>query len=213
MVPAHRHRYEQLAATGGSTDALACAVGQGMSATLGQRVIVENKPGPASNLEAAAAKAAPDGYTLAIVDLPHAMAPSLVLNLTCDLRRDFVPISLIGTSLLMLFTNPVVASHASVQAWVADARAKPGALAIAHSGNGSIRHLAGSTPCPLAALAEARLARSGALAYRLSRSVVTVKPRRRLVPRMSCVLISLATRFRLTTRPWSINSARTRGMP
>ena len=131
-------------ATGGSTDALARAVGQGMSATLGQQVIVENKPGAAGNLGlAAAAKAAPDGYTLAIVELPHAIAPSLVSNLTYDLRRDFVPISLIGTSPLILFINPAVASHATVQGWVADAKANPGALAIAHSGNGAISHLAG----------------------------------------------------------------------
>lgn len=131
-------------ATGGSTDALARAVGQGMSATLGQQVIIENKPGAAGNLgAAAAAKATPDGYTLAIIELPHAIAPSLVSNLTYNLRRDFVPISLIGASPLMLFTHPGVAGHASVQGWLADAKAKPGALAIAHSGNGAISHLAG----------------------------------------------------------------------
>lgn len=131
-------------ATGGSTDALARAVGQGMSATLGQQVIVENRPGAAGNLgAAAAAKAPPDGYTLAIIELPHAIAPAVMARPGYDLRRDFVPIGQIGSSALMLFTNPAVAAHASVSGWIAEARARPGALAIAHSGGGSISHLAG----------------------------------------------------------------------
>lgn len=131
-------------APGGSTDALARVIGQRMSATLGQEVLIENKPGAAGAIgTAAVAKAAPDGYTITIVELPHAIAPAVVAKLPYDLKRDFAPVSLIGTSALMLFTNPLVAQHRNVAGWLADARGKSGALALAHSGNGSVSHLAG----------------------------------------------------------------------
>jgi tripartite-type tricarboxylate transporter receptor subunit TctC len=131
-------------ATGGSTDALARAIGQRMSATLGQEVLVENKPGAAGTVGiATVAKAEPDGYTIAVVELPHAIAPALLAKVPYDLQRDFVPISLIGTSALMLFTNPAKPEGQSVAALLAAARAKPGELAIANSGNGSLSHLAG----------------------------------------------------------------------
>lgn len=131
-------------ATGGSTDALARVVGQRMGATLGQEVLVENRPGAGGSLGVAAvAKAAPDGYTLTIIELPHAIAPAVVAKLPYDLTKDFAPISLIGTSALMLFSNPGVAAHQTVAGLIADARAKPGALALAHSGNGASSHLAG----------------------------------------------------------------------
>lgn len=131
-------------ATGGSTDALARVVGQRMGATLGQEVLIENRPGAGGSLGVAAvAKAAPDGYTLTLIELPHAIAPAVVAKLPYDLGKDFAPVSLIGTSALMLFTNPSVAGHQTVAGLVADARAKPGALALAHSGNGASSHLAG----------------------------------------------------------------------
>ena len=59
-----------------------------------------------------------------------------------ELERDFVPISVIGTSALVMFTNPAQAAHGSVACLVADARAKPGTVVLAHSGNGSLSHLA-----------------------------------------------------------------------
>jgi tripartite-type tricarboxylate transporter receptor subunit TctC len=131
-------------ATGGSTDALARVVGQRMGATLGQEVLVENRAGAGGSLGVAAvAKAAPDGYTLTIIELPHAIAPAIVAKLPYDLGRDFAPISLIGTSALMLFTNPAVTGHQNVAGLLADARARPAALALAHSGNGASSHLAG----------------------------------------------------------------------
>ena len=67
----------------------------------------------------AVAKAAPDGYTITIIELPHAIAPAVAAKLPYDLRKDFTPVSLIGTAALMLFTNPGVAEHATVPGWLA----------------------------------------------------------------------------------------------
>lgn len=130
-------------ATGGSTDALARAVGQRMSETLGQEVLIENRPGAAGTVGIGqVAKAPADGYTLAIIELPHAIAPAVLAKVPYELERDFVPISLIGTSALVMFTNPAQAAHGSVAGLVAEARAKPGTVVLAHSGNGSLSHLA-----------------------------------------------------------------------
>jgi tripartite-type tricarboxylate transporter receptor subunit TctC len=130
-------------ATGGSTDALARAVGQRMSETLGQEVLIENRPGAAGTVGIGQVVKAPaDGYTLAIIELPHAIAPAVLAKVPYDLERDFTPISLIGTSALVLFTNPAQGAHANVAGLVAEARAKPGTVVLAHSGNGSLSHLA-----------------------------------------------------------------------
>ncbi|HSV52091.1 MAG TPA: tripartite tricarboxylate transporter substrate-binding protein [Burkholderiaceae bacterium] len=129
-------------APGGSTDAIARAIAQRVGETLGQPVIVDNKPGAAGQIGTdAAAKAAADGYTISIVELPHAIAPAVVAKLPYDLLRDFTPITLVGTSPLVLFATPGVANDG--KALLASARtasAKP--LALAHSGNGTVSHLA-----------------------------------------------------------------------
>jgi tripartite-type tricarboxylate transporter receptor subunit TctC len=130
-------------ATGGSTDALARAVGQRMSATLGQEVLIENRPGAAGTVGIGqVAKAAADGYTLAIIELPHAIAPAVLARVPYDLERDFAPISLIGTSALVLFTHSAQPGHDTAGGLMAEARAKPGTVVLAHSGNGSLSHLA-----------------------------------------------------------------------
>jgi tripartite-type tricarboxylate transporter receptor subunit TctC len=128
--------------TGGSTDNLARVLSQRLGATMGQSVIVENKPGAAAAIGTEAmAKAAPDGYTVGIIELPHAIAPSVVAKLPYDLQKDLQPVILLGTSPLMLFTSSTVAAK-SISELVAVAKAKPGTITIAHSGNGSSSHLA-----------------------------------------------------------------------
>ncbi len=130
-------------ATGGSTDALARAVGQRMSETLGQEVLIENRPGAAGTVGIGQMVKAPaDGYTLAIIELPHAIAPAVLAKLPYDLERDFSPISLVGTSALVLFTNSAKPAHGNVGGLLAEARAQPGTVVLAHSGNGSLSHLA-----------------------------------------------------------------------
>jgi tripartite-type tricarboxylate transporter receptor subunit TctC len=129
-------------APGGSTDAIARALAQRMTETMGQSVIVDNKAGAAGQIGTDfLAKSAPDGYSLGIVELPHAIAPAVVAKLPYDLLRDFSPVTLIGTSPLILFTG-VGPESADYKTFVRKA-AQGQAPAIAHSGSGTVSHLAG----------------------------------------------------------------------
>ncbi len=129
-------------AAGGSTDAIARAMAQRMSQTLGSPVIVDNRPGAAGQIGTeAAAKAAPDGYTIAIVELPHAIAPAVTAKLPYDLLRDFTPVTMIGTSPLVFFAGMDEASR-DYRSFVRNAAAAAAPPAIAHSGTGTVSHLA-----------------------------------------------------------------------
>jgi tripartite-type tricarboxylate transporter receptor subunit TctC len=129
-------------APGGSTDAIARALAQRMSETMGQSVIVDNKAGAAGQIGTDfLAKSAPDGYSLGIVELPHAIAPAVVAKLPYDLLRDFSPVTLIGTSPLILFTGTGDGA-ADYKTFVRKAAQGQGA-AIAHSGSGTVSHLVG----------------------------------------------------------------------
>lgn len=131
-------------APGGSTDAIARAIAQRMSETMGQSVVVDNRSGAAGQIgTAAAAKSAPDGYTIAIVEMPHAIQPAVVAKLPYDLLRDFTPVSLVGTSPLLLFATPSDHRNGDINGFLQRARTAPAPLAIAHSGPGSSSHLAG----------------------------------------------------------------------
>lgn len=130
-------------APGGSTDAIARALAQRMSETMGQPVIVDNRAGAAGQIGTdAMAKGSADGYTLGIVELPHAIAPAVVAKLPYDLLRDFSPITLIGTSPLILFTG-TGAENADFKTFLRNAKAAPKPPAIAHSGAGTVSHLVG----------------------------------------------------------------------
>ncbi|WP_418132791.1 tripartite tricarboxylate transporter substrate-binding protein [Variovorax sp. 375MFSha3.1] len=133
-------------AAGGSTDAIARAMAQRMSQTIGSPVIVDNRPGAAGMIGTdAVAKAAPDGYTLAIVELPHAIAPAVTAKLPYDLLRDFTPVTMIGTSPLVFFAGMDDDSKdfKTFLKTAAAAAAKGSPPAIAHSGAGTVSHLAG----------------------------------------------------------------------
>ena len=131
-------------APGGSTDAIGRALAQRLSETLGQAVVVDNKAGAAGQIGTdALAKSAADGYTLGIVELPHAIAPAVVAKLPYDLLRDFSPITLIGTSPLILFTGMGDDSK-DLKTFLKTANTiQGGPPAIAHSGSGTISHLVG----------------------------------------------------------------------
>lgn len=129
-------------AAGGSTDAIARAMAQRMSLTIGSPVIVDNRPGAAGMIGTdAAAKAAPDGYTIAIVELPHAIAPAVTAKLPYDLLRDFTPVTMIGTSPLVFFAGMDDDSR-DFRTFLKTAAAKSAPPAIAHSGAGTVSHLA-----------------------------------------------------------------------
>lgn len=130
-------------APGGSTDAIARAMAQRMSETMGTPVVVENRAGASGQIGTdAAAKAAPDGYTVTIVELPHAIAPAVTAKLPYDLLRDFTPVTMIGTSPLILLagTGP---NSSDYRSYIRAAVAASAAPSIAHSGNGTVSHLAG----------------------------------------------------------------------
>src|SRR5262249_11337236 len=100
-------------AAGGGNDVMARTVADKMSRTLGQNVIVENNPGAGGNIATrAAAKAAPDGYTLVIGGTGTlAVNPTLYANAGYDPRKDFAPVGLIGSSALIVLVHPSVPTH------------------------------------------------------------------------------------------------------
>jgi len=129
-------------ATGGSTDAIARIVAEGLSAQLHQPVIVENIGGAGGMTGAnRVAKAAPDGYTLGLGGTGTlAIDPTLYPNAGYDPRKDFAPVGLIATSPLIILVNPSVPAH-NVQELIALAKAQPGKLNYASAGAGSGIHL------------------------------------------------------------------------
>jgi tripartite-type tricarboxylate transporter receptor subunit TctC len=129
-------------APGGSTDAVARAVAQRMTETMGQSVVVDNRSGASGRIGTElAAKALPDGYTINIVELPHAIAPAVFVKMPYDLLKDFAPVSMLGTSPLMLFANASQYKTGDAKAFLQNSRIAGGPIALAHSGNGSISHL------------------------------------------------------------------------
>jgi tripartite-type tricarboxylate transporter receptor subunit TctC len=131
-------------APGGATDILSRLVADRIAQRLGQPVVIENRGGAGGNIGAeAAARAAPDGYTIVMgVVGTHAINPTLFPNVPFDPIRDFSPISLVATAMNVLVVNPDLPAR-SVQELIGLARARPGQLNFGSPGNGSTVQLAG----------------------------------------------------------------------
>ena len=129
---------------GGTSDILARSLAEKLTASWGQPVVVENKPGANGNVGAdLVAKSPPDGYTLLLADIGAlAISPSVYPTLPFDPVRDFAPVTMVAYSPHILVVNPGVPA-ASVQELVALAKSKPGKLNFAISGVGGAPHLAG----------------------------------------------------------------------
>ncbi|MDM0070066.1 tripartite tricarboxylate transporter substrate binding protein [Variovorax sp. J31P207] len=130
-------------APGGGTDAIARALGLGMSQALGQPVIVDNKPGAGTIIGSdAVAKSAPDGYSVLVSTFAHAVNPSLMAKLPYDTQKAFAPVVLLarGPNVLVVRAD---SPYRSVSDVVAAAHANPGKLTFASQGNGTSAHLAG----------------------------------------------------------------------
>jgi tripartite-type tricarboxylate transporter receptor subunit TctC len=127
---------------GGPYDETARAVGPKLTEIWGQTVIVDNRPGAANIIGATlAAKSPPDGYTYFLGSVAStAINPSLRKNLTYEPQRDFVPVSLMLSSPMILIVHPSMPVR-SIKELVALARAKPGALNYASAGVGNFQHL------------------------------------------------------------------------
>jgi len=129
-------------APGGSTDVLARLVGQKLGERSGQPVIVENRAGAGGNIGAEqVARSAPDGYTLLLGGVPHAISASLYSKLRYDLARDLTAIAEIASFPSAIVLHPSLPAH-SVKELIALARARPGQLIFGSAGNGSPNHLA-----------------------------------------------------------------------
>ena len=135
-------------AAGGTTDILARAVAQELTKTFGQSFIVDNKPGAGGNIGAdLVAKAAPDGYTLLMGTVgTQSINKWLYAKMPFDPQKDFQPITLVAGVPNVMVVNAQKASErhiSSVQDFVKYAKANPGKLNMASSGNGTSIHLAG----------------------------------------------------------------------
>src|SRR4051812_31313098 len=126
---------------GGAVDGPMRVIAQELGKRLGQAVTVENKPGAGATIGSeVVAKSAPDGYTLLLASQTNAIAGSLYKQLTFDPVEDFAPISLLGREPGVLVVNPALPVR-TFQEFVAYAKAHPGELDYASSGNGSGQHL------------------------------------------------------------------------
>ena len=127
---------------GGPTDLVARFLADGLSNSLKQSFVVENRPGASGVIGTdAAAKSAPDGYTLLLVASPHAILESFNPNKPYQLMRDFVAASA-STSDSVMVVHPSVPAN-TVGQFIALAKSKPGDLTFASSGPGSSKHMAG----------------------------------------------------------------------
>jgi len=127
---------------GGAADMLARLVAPRMAATLGQSVVIENKPGGAGQIGAAhVARSKPDGYTVLVDGGGYAINPVLFPKLPYDTAKAFTPIGILGVFPLVLVTSPDFGAK-SVTELVTMSKAAPGSVSYASPGTGSTQHLA-----------------------------------------------------------------------
>lgn len=127
---------------GGGADTTARLIAPKLQEALGQTVVIDNKPGAGGAIgDDFVAKASPDGHTLLIGAFAHAVNPSLMAKMPFRTPDDFAPVSLLVTVPELLVVTPSFPAK-SVSELVAMAKAQPGKLSYASSGNGSAQHLA-----------------------------------------------------------------------
>jgi tripartite-type tricarboxylate transporter receptor subunit TctC len=128
---------------GGAPDVLARLLAQWLTDRLGQPFIVENRTGGSGNIATEAViNAAPDGHTLLVVGLPHALSATLYEKINHDFVRDIAPVAGISRDPNVMVVNPSFPAK-TVQEFISYAKARPSQLAMASAGNGSSAHMAG----------------------------------------------------------------------
>lgn len=127
---------------GGPQDVIGRMLGEELSKTLGQPVVIENKPGAGGAVAAEPVmRAAPDGHTLLMTAIPYAIAPALITKLPYDINRDFAHVTQILTGASVLVAHPSTGFRTLKD--LLDAAAKsPGKIIYASAGNGTSGHLA-----------------------------------------------------------------------
>ncbi len=143
QFPTHAVRIVVPFPAGGPSDILSRLMAPKLNAAWGQQIIVDNRPGGGTIIGTdVVAKSPPDGHTVVMIYTGHATNPSLHSKLPYDTLRDFSAVTLCTTLPIILVTHPSIPAN-TLNDLVALAKAKPGTLAFATSGNGSTGHLAG----------------------------------------------------------------------
>jgi tripartite-type tricarboxylate transporter receptor subunit TctC len=128
---------------GGTTDILARLIGQSLSEKLGQQFIIENKPGAGNNIATeTVVRAPPDGYTVLLVNPANGINTSLYKKLSFNFPRDIAPVGGLTRVPNVMEVNPNVPAK-TVAEFIAYAKANPGKVNMASSGNGTSVHLSG----------------------------------------------------------------------
>jgi tripartite-type tricarboxylate transporter receptor subunit TctC len=128
---------------GGGTDLLGRLIAERLAAGLGQPVVTENRGGAGGNVGAeAAARAAPDGYTIVLVAPSLAISPTLYAKLNYDPVKDFAPIAMVASVPNVMLTHPSVPAQ-TLREFIELAKANPGKLNFGSGGSGTSNHLAG----------------------------------------------------------------------
>jgi tripartite-type tricarboxylate transporter receptor subunit TctC len=137
---------------GSSTDVAARAVAQRMGDALGQPFVVDNRPGASSNIAAKAVAVAPaDGYTLFVGTVANTINVTFQPATSVDLLKDFAPVAMIGSVPNLLVVHPSL-NVDSMEQLIRAAKAQPGKIAYASSGNGTSPHLSGELFCMMAGI-------------------------------------------------------------
>jgi tripartite-type tricarboxylate transporter receptor subunit TctC len=128
---------------GGGTDAFARPLSGAFSKLVGKQLVIDNRGGAGGTLGASiAAKAQPDGYTLFMGAVHHAIAPSMYPKLDYDIQKDFIPLMLLANVPQVLVVNPKKFTG-DFKAFLADVKANPGKFNYGSAGGGTSHHLAG----------------------------------------------------------------------
>ncbi len=129
---------------GGGTDAFARPMAAQFARLSGKSLVIDNRGGAGGTLGASiAAKAAPDGYTLFMGAVHHAIAPSMYPKLDYDIDKDLVPLILVASVPQVVVVNPKRVTSANFKEFLALVKASPGKLNYASAGSGTSHHLAG----------------------------------------------------------------------
>ena len=128
-------------AAGSTTDIIARAIADKMSQSMGQQLVIENRGGASGTIgQAAAAQAAPDGYTIMVHSSSHTVSPSTFAKLPFDTERDFAGVTPISSTPNVLVISPAK-NIRTLKDLLSAARAKPGSMNFASAGQGSATHL------------------------------------------------------------------------
>ena len=130
-------------AAGSPPDVAARIVMERVGSSLGQPIVIDNRPGAIGTIALhAVAKASPDGYTFGAFALPHVLAPALLAQLPFDIRRDLAPVAQMTWSSHILVVR-ISSRWKTVNDMVADAKSKPGQITFASGGNATPAHISG----------------------------------------------------------------------